>query len=116
MIPNAQGLRFPRFFVAQREHGSVTNVDDSYRLIHDHIENSIGSAIAGAKQHLTDWHVEMGTFRREGTAFRKVGERLDTRACANAPLSRGSRSAVPNVTIYAPKIGFGFRCDNDAIT
>ncbi len=55
----------------------MTNVDDSYRLIHDYKQNSIGSAIAGAKQHLTDWHVEVGAFRREGTAFRKVGERID---------------------------------------
>ena len=94
----------------------MTNVDDSYRLIHDYEQNSIGSAIAGAEQHLTDWHVEMSAFRREGTAFGRVGERLDTRACANAPLSRGSGSAVPNVAIYVPKIGLGFRRDQNAIT
>ena len=93
----------------------MTNVDDSYRLIYDYKKNSIGSAIAGAKEHLTDWHVEVDAFRREGTAFRKVGERLDTRACANAPLNRGSRSTVPNITIYVPKIGLSFRSDNDAI-
>jgi len=94
----------------------VTNVDDSYRLIHDYKQNSIGSAIAGAKQHLMDRHVEVGAFGRKGTTLGKVGERLDIRACANTPLSRGSRSTAPNVTIYVPKIGFGFRRDNDAIT
>ena len=94
----------------------MTNVDDLYRLIYDHKQNSIGSTIADAKQHLTDWHVEVDAFRREGTTFRKVGERLDTRACADTPLSGGSRSTVPNVTIYVPKIGLGFRRDNDAIT
>ena len=94
----------------------MTNVDDPYRLIHDHKQNAIGSAIAGAKQHLADWYVEVDAFRREGTAFREVRERLDTSTCTNAPLSRGSRSTVPNVTIYVPKIGLGFRRDNDAIT
>jgi len=93
----------------------VTNVDDSYGPVYDYKQNSIGSAIGGAKQHLTDGHVEVGAFRREGTTFGKVGERLDTGACANAPLSRGSRSTIPNVTIYVPKIGLGFRRDYDAI-
>jgi hypothetical protein len=93
----------------------VTDVDDLYRLIHDDKQNSIGSAVAGTKQHLPDWHVKVGAFRREGTAFRKAGERLDAVACADAPLSRRSRSTVPNVTIYVPKIGLGFRRDNDAI-
>ena len=91
-------------------------MDDSYRLIHDYKQNSIGSAIAGAKQHLADWHVEVDAFRCEGTALGKMGERLDTCACANAPLSGGPRSTVPNVTIYVPKIGLGLRRDNDAIT
>jgi len=36
-------------------------------------------AIAGAKQHLTDWHVEVGAFRRERTSVPENGERLDTR-------------------------------------
>jgi hypothetical protein len=93
----------------------VTNVDDSHRLIHDYEQNSIDSAVACAKQHLTDRHVEVGAFRREGTAFGKVGERLDTRARPNAPLSRGSRNTVPKVTIYVPKIGLGFWRNDDAI-
>jgi hypothetical protein len=93
----------------------VTNVDDSYRLIHDYKQNPTGSAIAGAKEHLTDGHVEVGAFGREGTAFGKVGERLDTRARANVPLSRGSRSTVPKVAIYVPKISLGFWRNDDAI-
>ena len=93
----------------------MTNVDDSYRLIHDYKQNSIGSAIAGAKQQLTDWHVEVGAFRGWRTALGRVGERLDARACANTPLSRGSRSTVPKVTIYVPKVSLGFRRDYDAI-
>jgi hypothetical protein len=93
----------------------VTNVDQSHRPVHEYKQNSIGSTIGGAKQHLTDGHVEVGAFRREGTAFGKVGERLDTGACADTPLSRGSRSMVPNVTIYVPKIGLDFRRDYDAI-
>jgi hypothetical protein len=94
----------------------VTNVDDSHRLVHDYKQNSIGSAIAGAKQQLTDWHVEVGAFWRERAALGKAGERLDARACAHAPLSRGTRRTVLNVAIYAPQIGLGFRRDRDAIT
>jgi hypothetical protein len=94
----------------------VTAVDDSYRPVHDYKQNSIGSAIAGAEQHLTDWYVEVDGFRRWRTALRRAGEGLDTLPCANAPLGRRSRSTVPNITIYVAKIGFGFRRDNDAIT
>jgi hypothetical protein len=94
----------------------VADVDDSYGLIHDYKQNSVGSTIAFAKQHLMDRYVEVGAFGREGTAFGRVGERLDTCACANAPLSHGSRSTVPKVTIYVPEIGLGFRRDDDAIT
>jgi hypothetical protein len=94
----------------------VTNVDDSYRLIHDCKQNPISSAIPGAEQHLTDRHVEVGAFGCEGTALWEMGEHLDTRACANAPLSGGSRSTVPKVTIYVPKISLGFERDDDAIT
>jgi hypothetical protein len=94
----------------------VTNVDDAHGPIDNYKQNPISSAIAGTKQHLTDWRVEVRAFRREGTAFRKVGERFDTGACANAPLGRGSRSTVPNVTIDVPKIGLGLRRDHDAIT
>jgi hypothetical protein len=46
-------LIFVVFFRPLRKHGSVTNVDHSYRFIRDYEQNSIGSAIAGAKQHLT---------------------------------------------------------------
>ncbi len=108
-------LILSRFLRAQRQHGSVTNVDDLYRLLYDHKQNSIGSAVAGAQQHLTDGQVEVGTFGREGTALGKVEEGLDTGACAGAPLSRGSRSTAPNVTIYVPKIGLSFGCDHYAI-
>jgi len=94
----------------------MTNMDHPYRLIHDYKQHSIGSAIAGAKQHLTDWHVEVRAFGRERTAFGKMGKRFDTRARAHAPLSGGSGSTVPNVTIYLSKISFGFRRDLDAIT
>jgi len=91
-------------------------MDDSYGLLYDYEQNSIGSAIAGAQQHLTDGHVEVSAFRGEGTAFGKVAKRLNTGACANAPLSRGSRSTVPNVTVDVAKISLGFRRDYDAIT
>jgi hypothetical protein len=109
-------LIFVVFFRPLRKHGSVTNVDHSYRFIRDYEQNSIGSAIAGAKQHLTDRHVEVGAFRRERTAFGKVGERFDTCPCAKTPPSRGLRGTFPNVTIYVPKIGLGFWRDHDAIT
>jgi hypothetical protein len=53
-------------------------MEDLNGLIYDYKQNSIGSAIAGAEQHLTDGHVEVGAFRGEWTAFGEVRERLDT--------------------------------------
>ncbi len=94
----------------------MTNVDNLDRLIYDYKQNSIGSAIAGAEQHLPVWQAEVGAFGGEGTAFGKEGKRLDSGTRGNAPLSRGSRSTVPNVTIDLAKINLGFWRDHDAIT
>jgi hypothetical protein len=93
----------------------VTNVYHPHRPVHDYKQNSIGSAIAGADQQLTDWLLEMNAFRRMRTALGKLGERFDTRPRANDPPRGRSGSAISNITIYVPKIGLGLRCDDDAV-
>ena len=81
----------------------MTNMENPHPLIHDYEQNSIGSAIAGAKQHLADRHVEVGAFRREWTALRKVGECLDTRPCAGTPLSLRLAEHVPECNDICPE-------------
>lgn len=93
----------------------MTNVDHPHRPVHDYKQNSIGSAIAGADQQLTDWLVEVNAFRRTRTALGKLGERFDTCPRANDPPNRCAGSAISNIKIYVPKIGLGLRCDDDAV-
>jgi len=94
----------------------VANVYHPHRLVDDYEQNSVSSAIAGADEHLPDGDVEMGAFWRQRIALGESGERFDTCAGANAPPGGRLRSTVPNVTIYVPKVGLGFRRDDDAIT